>query len=298
MKQFRTEPDSFVTSTNGINIEYQQYEGPSIAIDLHLHHAIEILYIKEGSFEVIINEKSYLASAGTLVLLREYALHSVNVLSEDGGGYYVLKIYPSILADLAPAENVNIYYSFFLMDSKEDSTVWHQNALTDKILSPLQAIINEMEENDLFSFFSLKVNTGRLLLSIMRDSYAHAPDIFSAQQFNNNTAGIIKKAVEFINVNYRDPITAMDAAKAVGLSYNYFSNVFSRITGKTFKQYLNRVRINNAKHQLLVSDRSISEISELVGYNNPSYFILAFRRQTGITPAVFAKKYKKLQILE
>ena len=161
-----------------------------------------------------------------------------------------------------------------------------------EILFAMNEIITTLELNDSFSFFSLKVNTGRFLLAFLRDSYTRSPSSFDMFSVSENLAKIIQKAVDYININFRNDITADEAAKFVGLSYNYFSNCFSKIVGQTFRQYLNKTRINHAKHLLLCSNRNISEVADDVGYNSVSYFILEFRRESGMTPAKFVKKFK------
>lgn len=293
MNSFRVEPESRVTSTNGINFEYQSYASPGIAIDLHVHQAIEVLYIKEGIFEVNINEKSFTVTEGDLVLLRKYALHSVNILSENGGGYFVLKIHPSILGDFTTPDTNASLQSFFVIDRNEAICLKRKDELENsEILFAMNEIITTLELNDSFSFFSLKVNTGRFLLAFLRDSYTRSPSSFDMFSVSENLAKIIQKAVDYININFRNDITADEAAKFVGLSYNYFSNCFSKIVGQTFRQYLNKTRINHAKHLLLCSNRNISEVADDVGYNSVSYFILEFRRESGMTPAKFVKKFK------
>ncbi len=299
MNSFRVEPDAYVTSTNGINIEYQSYTCPCVAIDLHLHQAIEVLYIKEGIFEVLINDKSFTVSGGDLVLLRKYALHSVNVLSQNGGGYYVLKIHPSILEDFTTPDTVATIQSFFVIDTKEAICIKRSDELKNSdILSSLEEIIREMKSENAFSFFSLKVNVGKFLLSFLREFYKSSPDSFNCLEISENLSKTIQKAVDYINSNYQNNITANGVAKYVGLSYNYFSNCFSQVTGQTFRQYLNKTRIKHAKHLLLCSHLNINEISDAVGYNSVSYFILEFRRQTGITPAKFAKNHSNKKPLQ
>ncbi|MBQ6902389.1 MAG: helix-turn-helix transcriptional regulator, partial [Oscillospiraceae bacterium] len=56
--------------------------------------------------------------------------------------------------------------------------------------------------------------------------------------------------------------------------------------------YLNKTRIKHAKSKLINSNASISEVGSAVGYNSTSYFILEFKKQTGMTPLQYVKKYR------
>lgn len=297
MNNYRTEPESLVTSTNGINVELRKYFASGVAADMHIHSSIEALYFKSGTFEVVVNEESYIVCEGDLVLIRKYSVHSVNALSEDGGAYYVLKIHPSILEDFSTAENITIFQFFFSLDSKERRCIWHKEELMESgILLPLTEISEECCQEDIFSFTSLKLNAGKFLLAVMRDSYQRDPSYFQFLKFGGNIIMTVHKALEYINTNYASNVTTKDIAKEVNFSYAYFSNCFARITGMSLKQYLSRTRINHAKSELLNTSRSVSEIGQSVGYNSTSYFILAFHRQTGMTPLEFVKKHKNASL--
>ena len=68
---------------------------------VHLHNAIEFLYITRGAFLVYVNGEKYTAHCGDLVLFRSNTGHTVFVESPNGGEYAVLKMKPSVLLDMA-----------------------------------------------------------------------------------------------------------------------------------------------------------------------------------------------------
>lgn len=294
MENCRIEPEEYVTSTNGANVELQTYAHAGTAIDMHIHSSIEALYIVRGHFQAVSNEERHLLCAGDLFLLRKYTAHSVNVLSHDGGAYYVIKIHPSVISDFAGAENAAPFGLFFSLDSKEQKCLWSKEELEGSdLIAPLRAIAEEYGRDDVFSFTSLKLNVGRLLLAIMRDSYAGNPSNFEFLKVGDNMIGVIQKAIEYINAHYAENLTTRETAKMLNLSYTYFSGCFSRATGKSFKQYLNNTRINYAKSLLLNPGMTVSRVGEQVGFSSASHFILEFRRRTGMTPLEFSKNVKK-----
>ena len=140
---------------------------------------------------------------------------------------------------------------------------------------------------------SLKLNAGKFLLTVMCDSYRRNPEHFNFTEFGNNVVAAVHRAIEHINSNFASDVTTKDFAEKSNFSYAYFSNCFSQITGESFKQYLSRTLIKHAKSELLNSSRSISDVGQSVGYNSASYFILEFKKQTGMTPLEFLRKYKK-----
>ena len=50
------------------------------------------------------------------------------------------------------------------------------------------------------------------------------------------------------------------------------------------REYINQIRIEEAKRMLLTTNLSVSEVAGLVGYDNISYFSTVFRKHTGMTP--------------
>jgi two-component system response regulator YesN len=75
----------------------------------------------------------------------------------------------------------------------------------------------------------------------------------------------------------------------VHLSENYFSNVFTKETGKTFSQFLQEIRVEQAKRLLKEEEHYWTLIGEKVGFENPKYFTKVFKKYTGVTPKQYAK---------
>ena len=74
-----------------------------------------------------------------------------------------------------------------------------------------------------------------------------------------------------------------DAAREVGLHPTYFSKLFKEEMGISFTDYLSKVRVEAAK-LLMRSDYSLAEISQMVGFNDQSYFTKVFKKHTGESP--------------
>ncbi len=82
-------------------------------------------------------------------------------------------------------------------------------------------------------------------------------------------------------------LSLQEVADWGSLCPSHFSSVFSRETGETFKEYLPEMRINRAKELLRTTNLKSFEISLQVGYNDPHYFSLVFKKQAGLSPKEF-----------
>ena len=97
----------------------------------------------------------------------------------------------------------------------------------------------------------------------------------------------VRLACEYIEKNYQEDINLNKISNYVSLSKNYFCNIFKKETGITIWDYLIRIRMEEAKKMLLETEQKTYEISELVGYDDPSYFGRLFKKYTGFTPIEF-----------
>lgn len=98
---------------------------------------------------------------------------------------------------------------------------------------------------------------------------------------------IIKKSAKFMSEHFSEPLTLEQVASQVHLSTSYFSSLFKQTTGVTFKEHLNRIRIEESKQLLLHTDYSIIDIAISVGFEDQSYFSKVFKKRTGMSPKQF-----------
>jgi two-component system, response regulator YesN len=102
------------------------------------------------------------------------------------------------------------------------------------------------------------------------------------------------RAVSFIHENYRRHVSLDEAAESLGFSPSYFSRSFKEHMGCTFVTYVNEVRIQAAKSELISTDKDIAEIADSVGFDSVSYFIRVFKRETDMTPGNYRSRRGQL----
>ncbi len=101
---------------------------------------------------------------------------------------------------------------------------------------------------------------------------------------------VIQQATRFINIHFSEPLTLADVARSVHLSESYFSTVFKKGCGASFREYLNAVRIDEARRLLDLNQQSVTEIALAVGFESQSYFSKVFRAVTGVSPKEYRTK--------
>ena len=106
-------------------------------------------------------------------------------------------------------------------------------------------------------------------------------------------ADIVRQAKAYIARNLSRNISRGDVASEVHLTEEYFSRLFSRQTGFTFKDYLLNEKMNAAKKLLESSSLSISIVASKVGYDNYSHFSQIFKKVVGETPQDYRKNHQR-----
>ncbi|AJQ27986.1 response regulator transcription factor [Pelosinus fermentans] len=100
------------------------------------------------------------------------------------------------------------------------------------------------------------------------------------------------KALEYLRKNYTNDVSLNQAAEYIGVNSSYLSRVFKEDYGMGFAEYLNSIRVKQAKYLIERTDVKLKEIVKQVGFNNYTYFFKVFKMVAGITPVEYKEKCK------
>lgn len=100
---------------------------------------------------------------------------------------------------------------------------------------------------------------------------------------------IMARVLCFIDENYQDPIALDDLCRIGNMSKFHFIRKFKEITGLSFKEYLNRKRVEEAKVLMTRDGLNISQACYAVGFGDLSYFGRVFRKIEGKSPSQFRR---------
>ena len=94
----------------------------------------------------------------------------------------------------------------------------------------------------------------------------------------------IKEAISYIEENFQNEISVEDIAKTCGLNRSYFGKIFKDVMGKSPQEFLLSYRMIKATELLKLSQLSIGDISNAVGYPNQLHFSRAFKKIYTLSP--------------
>lgn len=233
-------------------------------MDTHCHDYYEMTYMNAGEAVQIINDKPYYVSKGSLIILSPKDCHSHHSLS---------KINPV---------NCNFQNTNML------------SYIPDPAVFPIVI--------DLEPYFQQQIE--HLLYLLMNEIDHHKPQhakaawnfldsIFLLVSRNlNNTQRDLSASLENVltyTIDHLRDVTFTDAVNVCGTSKGNFCRIFKKNFGKTFREFLVDLRIEQAKKLLLNTTHTLETIYKDCGYNNSRPFFLDFRKKCGMTPQQFRK---------
>ena len=122
---------------------------------------------------------------------------------------------------------------------------------------------------------------------------AYAGKMFEDITCYNSSAGQRQAslAMDYIRNHYMDTELSLNSiCSYLNISTSYFSTIFKDITGETFVEALTRTRMEKAKELLENTTLKNYEIAEKVGFSDPHYFGISFKKMTGKTPTEYARE--------
>ncbi len=249
---------------------------------LHYHEYTELLFALDGEGVVYVGDTTYPLSAGDMVVVPTGEPHEVRA-PEGHLAYIVVKFLPQVLR--AEEETFSEYgYTALLMENADDRQLYFTDEeLRETDIPNLFAHLMQEWDAQKFGYeLSLRADVTLIYLHVLRcwrkNNFSLVQSIKEEGQHE-----LIQNAISFVKEHYAD-LTETDVAHACGVSTAYFSRVFKRTMREPFSAYLAGVRLREARRLLLLTERSVTDIAQTVGFSTASYFISLFRKEHNMTP--------------
>lgn len=105
----------------------------------------------------------------------------------------------------------------------------------------------------------------------------------------------IVKAIDYILKHRNDKLTVQNIADKLNINRSYLSSLFIKETKMSISDFIRREKIKAAANMLKFSEYSYGDIAEYFGFASHSHFIKCFRKQIGLSPKEYRKKYSRSQ---
>lgn len=154
----------------------------------------------------------------------------------------------------------------------------------------LYQIIRDMMEHNTWGMVHELRRDGllQIFLSVIAESNA-----VTEKKEEEKANQYVRRAVEFIQRNYSNPIRVTDVAEYVCVNRSYLYTLFQTSIGMSPQQFLASYRLTRAAELLLLPGLSIESIALSCGYQDPLVFTKAFRHMKGVSPSAYRREMQK-----
>lgn len=259
------------------------FEGKNVPI--HWHNDLEINLIREGEAVFQVYQKSYRVRTGEGFLLNRNVPHSCSSPGNEHVRYSTILVRPDFLYGDFGSDVERKCFQPFLQNSAIPCiylTGFDENG--KEILQKL----NQVEEAfDRKRFcYELKIK-GLLCEAFAMILYGHRQELTKFVPANLQELERLEKMLNYLNMHFTEVISLQDLADQVHLSREVCCRFFKKMTGKTITGYLEEYRVNKSFSLVQSGQYSMTQITEMVGFSNPSRFASAFRKRFGCNPGEY-----------
>ena len=259
------------------------FEGKNVPI--HWHNDLEINLIREGEAVFQVYQKSYRVRTGEGFLLNRNVPHSCSSPGNEHVRYSTILVRPDFLYGDFGSDVERKCFQPFLQNSAIPCihlTGFDENG--KEILWKLNQV-EEAFDRKRFGY-ELKIK-GLLCEAFAMILYGHRQELTKFVPANLQELERLEKMLNYLNMHFTEVISLQDLADQVHLSREVCCRLFKKMTGKTITGYLEEYRVNKSFSLVQSGQYSMTQITEMVGFSNPSRFASAFRKRFGCNPGEY-----------
>lgn len=253
---------------------------------IHWHNALEIIFVLKGSIYLNIEAGTYKVKAEQIEMVNADEAH--RIYSDEENLVLILQINPSFF-DKYYADMKNM---FFYADTSEENI---QNTEEYIILKQFVAILllESIKKRENYQEFINKTLIDLLYHLINHFHYL----MYEKEELKDDEEQLQRyhRIVKYIYNNFKNKISLQEIAEKEYLSSHYLSYKIKNTVGISFNEFLNLTRVEEAIKLLLDTDKTLTEISQELGFSHIRYFNKYFKKHYKMTPKEYRKKYKKTE---
>ncbi len=248
----------------------------------HKHNFYLTVLFTKGSGTHEVDFTKYKVKPGSLFTLKPGQMHSWN-LSNDTDGYVFFHS-KSFYEESFTNEKLK-NFPFF---SSFGSAVLTQ--LSSTVLIRIQSLMREIKDE----FKQKKLNSAQKIHSLVNIAYIELSRVHTpvADPENETYLNQVQNFEDLVEHHYKTLKYPSEYASKLHITEKHLNRITRSCVNKTSSQLIAERVTLEAKRLLLSSKLNITEISDELGFSDPSYFIRFFKKQEGITPLAFSKEHR------
>lgn len=273
----------------GLEIDQVIRDGEYSMVTRHFHDTYELYYLLEGQRYYFIEKQTYLVKAGDVVMIKPDRIHKTSTAGEPYHNRILLQISKELMNPLLKVCDLGSMEDIFREDVMILSVPEKDR---EEILRLSRQIHKEIEERQKKYMTGVKFKLAELLLYVTRCQKKQQfwQESQKAQTWKHQK---VHEAADYLMNHPETGESLEELAKRFYISKSYLSRIFREVTGFSVNEFKNVSRIKKSQQLLLHSDYSITEISNILGFENLTYYERVFKKYSGVTPLKYRKEISK-----
>ena len=258
-------------------------------VTLHWHRETELVRFTKGTFKVSIDMQDMVIKDDAFLLLPGNVMHTISLPAFCEESAVVFD--PKML----------LLQSYDEVQSEIFEALLSGNMPLPLVITPNHPAFARIDE--LYNYCAhhgatthaslrLKIKTKLLEILSIYHQYGLITRKDAPQNIKRTKQDKLKELLNYIDSHYAGPMSIKDASSRLGVTDQYFCRFFKRVTGMSFTEYLNDLRLRRAAKEIELSSRAISDIAYEHGFENAGYFFKSFKSKYGITPLKYRKRFR------
>ena len=250
---------------------------------LHFHNLMEIGFCYEGNGMLVLGEQEYPFGENLISIIPANMAHGTfSDTNQFGHWHYIFFDVMNIVSEFWGEDQV---YLYDFLEGVNQEGYFFKAEDYPAIVDTIKLIIYEYENKQKFYNDSIK----GLLRSLVLQIYRLNEKKINGKGSLSNNGQIIKRAISYIGEHYSEPIRIQLIASECGLSEPHFRRIFKSIMNMSALEYINYIRIQKACELICTTDKPMTEVSNIVGYESISTFNRNFSKIVGYSPYQWKK---------
>ncbi|HOP73454.1 MAG TPA: AraC family transcriptional regulator [Bacillota bacterium] len=270
-------PDALVKIPNSFYISHRKM---TTHHSRHVHDSFELLYLYSGERSFFINDRTFKIQAGDLCLIHPNVLHRATSEDSPECEGILLYFHESFLSPNQPLGEL------LSIDDVYVTLPIYERTVVEELF---QKMLHDFETHESGFTLNLQGLTLQLLVLLGRCVKKHQTEQI---HYPSPMHQKVSEIARYINHHYQEDLSLESLAHQFYISPSYLSKIFKRVTNFTFIEYLNNVRVKEAKRLLMETSKKVVEIAEEVGFGSITHFGRVFKEITGNPPAYYRKLKK------
>lgn len=261
------------------------WQGQMFGFPPHWHEEIEILLVTEGQGDVYIRNDLYTLNTGDMMIIGRKEIHRYVECAHFH--HILMKFHMNLLEslhyDTHEYQQLMMVFSHSLIINDQYNQDFRQ-----KLKSILATLLMEYEQMKKGYKYAILSSMYQLMTCLLREEQLQ----LSMEQVHKKYQPhpVIEYVIHHVEKHYHEALSLEEIIQLVHLSKNYFTRLFKKYTGMTFKHFVTMIRLQRARECLSETDDTVVDIAYLTGFNSVKTFNRVFHTYMGCSPSIYRKR--------